>query len=66
MPEFLTPYDIADILHISYDSALVWIKQSGIDYLRVGRQYRVSAEKLQAFLQRKGRVVVSLNKPCFR
>ena len=66
MPDFLTPQDIADILKISYDSALAWIKQSGIDYLKVGRQYRVSAEKLQTFLQRKGRVVVSLNKPCFR
>ena len=60
MPEFLTPYDIADVLQISYDSALTWIKQSGIDYLKVGRQYRVSAEKFQMFLQRKGRVVVSL------
>lgn len=66
MPEFLTPYDIADILKISYDSALAWIKQSGIDYLKIGHQYRVSAEKFQTFLQRKGRVVVSLNKPCFR
>ncbi len=65
MPDFLTPQDIANVLKISYDSALVWIKQSGIDYLKVGRQYRVSAEKFQAFLQRKGRVVVSLNKPCF-
>ena len=66
MPKFLTPYDVADVLQISYDSALAWIKQSGIDYLKVGRQYRVSAEKFQTFLQRKGRVVASLNKPCFR
>lgn len=60
MPNFLTVQDIADILRVSYDSALMFVKTSGVDYLQIGRQYRVSAEKLQAFLQRKGRVVVGL------
>lgn len=61
MPNFLTAYDIADILRVSYDSALMFIKTSGIDYLKVGRQYRVSADKLQIFLQRKGHIVVDLH-----
>lgn len=60
MPEFLTPSDIADVLQISYDSALAWIKQSGVDYLKVGRQYRVMANKFLAFVQRKGHIIVGL------
>lgn len=54
VPEMLTPKDVAEILKISYDSALAFIKYSGIDYHRIGNQYRVSAEKLHAFLNKKG------------
>lgn len=60
MPDFLTPQEIADTLKISYDSALAWIKQSGIDYMKIGHQYRVMSSKFVAFVQRKGRVVVGL------
>ena len=54
MPEMLTPKEVAAILKISYESALAFIKYSGIDYIRIGNQYRVSAEKLKAFLNKKG------------
>lgn len=54
MPEMLTPREIAEILKISYEAALAFIKYSGIDYHRIGNQYRVSAEKLGAFLNKKG------------
>ena len=54
MPEMLTPREIADILKISYEASLAFIKYSGIDYHRIGNQYRVSAEKLRAFLNKKG------------
>ena len=60
MPDFLTAQDIADALKISYDSALVFIKTSGIDYMKVGRKYRVLSDKFAAFVQRKGRIVVGL------
>lgn len=60
MPEMLTPKDVAKILKISYESALAFIKYSGIDYIRVGNQYRVSAEKLKAFLNKKGQTVTDL------
>ena len=60
MPEMLTPKEVAAILKISYESALAFIKYSGIDYIRVGNQYRVSAEKLKAFLNRKGQTVTDL------
>ena len=54
MPEMLTPKEVADILKISYEAALAFIKYSGIDYHKIGNQYRVSSEKLRAFLNRKG------------
>ena len=53
MPEMLTPREVADVLKISYESALAFIKYSGIDFLKIGNQYRVSADKLRAFLSKK-------------
>lgn len=50
----LTPRDIARILKISYESALAFIKYSGVDYHKIGNQYRVSSVKLESFLNRKG------------
>jgi len=54
LPEMLTPRKVAEILKISYENALAFIKYSGIDYHKIGNQYRVSAEKLRAFLSKKG------------
>ncbi len=48
--EYLTPKEVAELLKISYDNALEFIKGSGIPYVKVGRQYRVSARKLDEFL----------------
>ena len=60
LPEMLTPKEVAAILKISYESALAFIKYSGVDYIRIGNQYRVSAEKLKAFLNKKGQTVTDL------
>ena len=60
MPTMLAPHEVAAILAVSYDSALCFIKYSGIDYVRIGRQYRVSSEKLQAFLAKSGCITVDL------
>lgn len=57
----LTPHDVADILKVSYETALEFIKYSGIDYVKVGRQYRVSKDKLAAFLQKKGRTIIDID-----
>ncbi len=57
----LTPNDVAEILCISYETALAFIKYSGVDYIRVGKQYRVSESKLKAFLERKGHTVVDIS-----
>lgn len=61
MPVMLTPHDVADILKVSYETALEFIKYSGIDYIKVGRQYRVSKDKLTAFLQKKGHTIIDID-----
>ena len=58
VPTMLSVKDKAVILKVSYDSALEFIKHSGIDYIKVGRQYRVSEEKLTVYLQQQGQIVV--------
>ena len=39
----LTPYDIAEYLQVSYETALDFIKHSNIPYIKVGRQYLKNA-----------------------
>ena len=61
VPEMLTPKEVAETLKISYEAALNFIKHSGIDYHRIGNQYRVSAEKLRVFLNKKGPTYTDLS-----
>jgi len=56
----LDAHDVAEILGISYEAALAFIKYSGIDYIKVGRSYRVAEDKLNAYLMQKGQVSVAL------
>ena len=63
MPNMLTPKEISKILNLSYGLTLEFIKYSGIEYIQIGRQYRVSEEKLNAFLNQKGKVYVNLDAP---
>lgn len=58
MPEMLTPHDVAEIMKVSYETALEFIKYSGIDYIKIGRQYRVTKDKLTAFLLKKGHTII--------
>lgn len=53
--EMLTAKEIAKILKISYHEALHFIKYSGVDYIKIGNRYRVSSDKLQAFIAAKGK-----------
>lgn len=50
---YLTVREIAELLKISYDSALEVVKYSGIEYVQVGRQYRVLESTLYKFLNPK-------------
>ena len=47
---YLTVQEVAEMLKISYDKALDFIKYSGVEYVQIGRQYRVQEIRLQAFL----------------
>lgn len=57
-PKILTAYEIAEILKISYHKSLDFIRFSGIDYIKIGSQYRVSADKFYAFITAKGIKIV--------
>ena len=46
---YLTINEIAEMLKISYDTALQFVKNN-IEYVVVGRQYRVLESKLNAVL----------------
>lgn len=60
---YLTAREVAALLKISYDQALAFIKYSGIDYIKVGRQYRVDESKLRAFLSQRGGIIIDLRAP---
>lgn len=62
-PTMLKVKDVAERLGLSYESALSFVKYSGIDFLQIGRQYLVAEEKLTAFLMKKGQTYVDLNLP---
>lgn len=47
---YMTVAEIANMLKISYDKALDFVKYSGVEYVLIGRQYRVLDSKLHEFL----------------
>ncbi len=61
IPELLTAREIAEILKISYPQALQFIRYSGVDYIRIGNQYRVIKSKFNDFLNKKGSREINLN-----
>ena len=60
MTKMLTPREVAEILHISYEAALAFIKYSGVDFIKIGRSYRVAEDKLSSFLLKKGQNYIDL------
>lgn len=53
---YVTVSELSEMFNISYDNALDWVKHSGVEYIQIGRQYRVSLNKLEAFLYPKNPV----------
>jgi len=49
--EVLTAHDIADVLHLSYQTALAFIKNSGVRFFKIGKSYRVLASDFFEFLE---------------
>ena len=46
---YLSVSEVAEMLNVSYETALNFIKHN-VEYVTVGRQYRVSEDKLNAVL----------------
>lgn len=57
IPEFLTPEEVADILKVSYHTALDIIRVNRV-YVKVGRQYRVPKAEFEKLLSAKGRTIL--------
>jgi len=49
MPELLTVKEVAEILKVSYETALEYVRKNGLAF-KVGRQYRISEDQLVAHL----------------
>ena len=47
---FLTAKEVSQILKICYQNALAFIKYSGIEYVKIGRAYRVEKKKFYDFV----------------
>lgn len=56
--EILTPKEVATLLKISYVRALDFIKYSGIQYVKIGNQYRVTRMAFDKFMNSKNNVIV--------
>lgn len=52
MAELLTIYEVAEILRVSYETALMYVKQHNLA-IKIGRQYRVPKDKLTVHLSRQ-------------
>lgn len=61
MEGMLTPKEIAKVLHVSYETALAFVKYSGIDYIKLGGQYRVEISKFRKFVMASGKQDVNLD-----
>lgn len=57
----MTARDIAELLQITYPTALSFIKYSGVRYLKVGKSYRVLASDLIEFLETTDNTDIDLN-----
>lgn len=61
MIELLTVQEVADVLRVSYETALQYIKQNNLA-IKVGRQYRVPRDKLAAHLTKQPTTPIKLNR----
>lgn len=61
MTELLTVQEVAGVLKVSYETALAYIKLNNLA-IKVGRQYRVSRDKLSAHLNKQQPAPLKLNR----
>lgn len=63
-PKMLTSTEVAKILKVSYDTALNFIKYSGVAYTKIGRQYRVNEKALEAIISSDDAIIVTFEDAC--
>ncbi len=51
--DFYTLHEIAQLLKVSYMTVFRWVKSKKLESSRVGRQYRIKKEVLEAFIESK-------------
>ena len=61
MTELLNIHEVAEILRVSYETALMYVKQNNLS-IKVGRQYRVPREKLARHLSQQPPTPTKLNR----
>jgi len=61
MTELLTIHEVAEILRVSYETALMYVKQNNLA-IKVGRQYRVPKDKLATHLSKQPTSPIKLNR----
>lgn len=61
MTELLTIYEVAEILRVSYETALMYVKQHNLT-IKIGRQYRVPKDRLAAHLTKQPTTLIKLNR----
>ena len=65
MATYFTTKEIAALFKISYDKALDFMKYSGVESVKIGRQYRVAEHKLNEFLYPDKTVKTLKKKPIY-
>jgi excisionase family DNA binding protein len=61
MTELMTIHEVAEILRVSYETALMYVKQNNLS-IKIGRQYRVPKDKLAAHLNRQPSAPIKLTR----
>ncbi len=61
MSELLTVQEVSEILRVSYETALMYVKQHNLA-IRVGRQYRVPKDRLATHLTKQQPTPIKLNR----
>lgn len=53
MEEFLTPKEVAQIVKVSHQIVIYWIKQGKLKAFKIGGQWRIRKPDFEEFLQVK-------------
>lgn len=61
MAELLNIYEVAEILRVSYETALMYVKHHNLA-IKIGRQYRVPKDKLATHLSRQPSASIHLTR----